>query len=94
MILGIVLSSIVGCQHPSAPKPPAVPYCPIIAVEGGTPYLKCYMTNKPEDVWRVRIDKEFWKREQKTICTTDQGYADAYAYGQRLNRWIDKNCGK
>jgi len=87
--------TLASCAHPTAPKPPPVPYCPIVAVEGGVPYLYCYMTDKPKDKWRVQIEpSEFWKRDEKYVCTTDKGYADAYKYGQLLNRWIDKNCGK
>jgi hypothetical protein len=78
----------------SAPKPHPIPECDIVAVEGGIPYLYCHMTDKPADKWRVKIDSTFWAKPEKYVCTTDQGYAQAYKDGQALSRWMEKNCAK
>lgn len=92
IISAILLSSCAGLQLPKgAPKPPPFPDCDIIAVENDDPYLKCKWSTGG-DVWRIPIDQNLWKRQEKYMCTTDQGYADLQNYGKSLKRWADNHC--
>lgn len=90
LIIFMIALISFGCGT-TAPKPPVVPYCPIVAIEGDQAYLYCSWSDGSGSKWRVPIDTLFLKKE-KYICTTDQGYADAYKYGQELNRWVGKHC--
>lgn len=79
-----------GCAHHSAPKPPPLVECDLIAVAGGDPYLKCQWSTGG-DVWRVSI-KNLPNQNKKYLCTDDASYAKAWQYAEALDRWIMREC--
>lgn len=88
--------SSIGCQTlnlpEDAPKPKPIPKCDLIATAATDQYLRCKWDGQGEE-WRVSIHA-LYKQKTKYTCTTVQGYADAWAWAQEMNVWIDKNCKK
>jgi uncharacterized protein YceK len=74
----------------SAPKPPVIPICDLIATESTGQYLRCKW-NAQGDAWRIPIS-DLYKQPVKYLCTTDKGYADSYSYGKKMEAWASKNC--
>jgi hypothetical protein len=72
----------------------AIPRCGLVAVEGVTPYLRCQMYDGIKvsgEIWRIPVPElEF--RQERFICTNDEGYATAENYGRELERWIARSC--
>jgi hypothetical protein len=88
----IVLSN---CASPiklpeSAPKPPVIPICDLIATESTGQYLRCRWNAKGE-AWRIPIS-DLYLQKVKYFCTTDQGRADSYSYGKDMEAWAGKHC--
>jgi hypothetical protein len=91
IIIIIVWTSLLSGCVSSAPKPPIIKKCDIVAVEGGNPYLYCRWSNGSTERFRIPIS-DLYRHEEKYICTDDVGYAEAYKYGQNLKRWTDQHC--
>lgn len=94
VFLSFVVISLVGCGAlpKSAPKPPPIPECGLIYVQGREPYLKCHWStdqSKTPEYWYIRAPK---LQEGMHVCTTPDGYVDAYNYAQEVARWAKKNC--
>lgn len=92
-LIASVIALILSACASTAPVPPVIPYCPIVAVEGGDAYLYCQNSDGTGSKWRVKI-KDLPQRPEKYVCTTDEGYAAGYKYGQDLKRWVQNNCNK
>lgn len=89
-IVCVASVNFLGCAHPSAPRPPPMQECDLIAVEGGEPYLRCKWSTGG-DAWRIKI-KNLPARKEKYLCTDDKSYANAWVYGEALDRWINQHC--
>ncbi len=93
--------SLMGCGT-SAPQMKPIPRCGLIVVEEVAPYFNCQFYDGEDAIgeeWKVQIADLLKKDTQgkplhpeQYVCTTDEGYADAENFVNKLSRWIVKHC--
>lgn len=93
MLLISFAISLSSCATlpPSAPKPPVVKSCDLIATAPEGQYLRCMMSAGKSEIIRIPVET-LYKRPEKYICTDDKGYADTYAWTKKMETWIANNC--
>lgn len=91
MIFSIALLSF-GCAGVKKVGPaPIIPYCSYI--DQGTPYSYCRNSVDNGKRWSVPLNES---QNNKWIMTTPEGFSAAWAYGEKVNKYIEqleKRCG-